>query len=132
MKLAVALAIIASTLTPVMPAHGYDDVDRWHDTAIRVGWPETMWPWLACVMYRESRGDPTAYNGKDPGYGSFGLMQLNMGKGRWGTWRVYGPILGYDITTLYNPSVNLAVALDLYHRAKKARLRPWGRSCGWR
>lgn len=121
--------VAAATAPPTVAAHPNPNVEQWHDEAIAVGWPEQAWPRLSCIIGRESHGDETAYNGRDPGYGSFGLTQLNMSKGRFGTWAAYAPILSGDITHLYDPTVNLAVALDLYHRAERAwgnGWRPWG------
>lgn len=127
--LCVVLTICAFTLPPT-PVHSTTPhvdgaVARWHDTAIAVGWPEASWPRLACILARESGGDPTAYNGRDPGHGSYGLAQVNMSKGRFGTWRLYAPILSHDITQLFDPTVNLAVALDLSERARRMWGDPW-------
>lgn len=109
--------------------HPHPDVERWHSTALAAGWPESQWKRLSCVIRRESLGQPRAHNPRDPGYGSYGLAQLNMSKGKSGTWALYSPRLGGDITALYDPLTNLTIARDLYLRAQRMWAngwKPWG------
>ena len=78
--------------------------------AITAGWPADQAPMLAKVMYRESRCIPTAYNGKDTGGGSYGLLQMN------GQHKLWLMQLGYinSLDDLFNPDINLRAALHLY------------------
>ena len=78
--------------------------------AITAGWPADQAPMLARVMYRESRCIPTAYNGKDTGGGSYGLLQMN------GQHKLWLMQLGYinSLDDLFNPDINLRAALHLY------------------
>lgn len=102
----------------------HPEVEQWHQVALDAGWPESDWRWLACVMWRESRGDPGAYNGRGRDR-SYGLMQLNMrAHAGW-----VGPLVGGDFARLFEPSVNLAVARQLLDAAGRS---PWStrrRSC---
>ena len=78
--------------------------------AISAGWPADQAPTLARVMFRESRCIPTAYNGKDTGGGSYGLLQVN---GQHKHWLIQtGYITSLD--DLFNPDINLRAALHLY------------------
>lgn len=76
-------------------------VGRWHDLAIQVGWTEAQWPTVACIIHRESRGQPNAHNSA----GATGLMQIL---------QRYHPGVN-----LYDPATNLRTGLKLY------RLRGW-------
>ena len=51
----------------------YGVCGEWHDTAIRVGWDETVWSQLQQVIWRESRCQADAWNGADAG-----LLQVNV------------------------------------------------------
>lgn len=122
-----------ATVSPVVPAipagsyrHPSAAVEQWHLAALSIGWPDAAWPRLSCIIARESGGNPLAFNGADPGLGSFGLLQLNLSLGKSGTWALWGPALGWDSTALYDAGTNLRFGLDLYHRA----LRMWGN--GWK
>lgn len=109
--------------------HPNPNVERWHQTALDAGWPESEWKRVSCIIFRESGGIPTAHNPRDPGLGSFGLMQLNLSLGSQGTWALWGPGLGWDSSRLYDPATNLRYARELYERAKRmwgAPWRPWG------
>lgn len=118
-------AITTTTVpTPVAPAGSR--CPNFYDEALAAGWPASSWKRIDYIMFRESRCDASAHNPRDPGYGSFGLMQLNMSKGQYGTWALFGPILGGDMTRLYNPLTNLSAARTLFLRAQQM----WG--CGWK
>lgn len=81
-------------------------VGRWTRLARRTGWGWPTLPTLMPVMYRESRGDPTASNG-----GVYlGLLQI---------WRAHVP----DPERLTVPSYNLRVGLRLY---RESGWGPWG------
>lgn len=88
--------------------------------AMQAGWAETDWSRLDAIIYRESRCQPTAYNGYGPD-NSYGITQLNMKAHR--SW--VGPLVGWDFNRLYDPVVNLTVARQLYFKA----VDYYG--CGW-
>jgi hypothetical protein len=88
--------------------------------ALNAGWSPAQWERLSLIIWRESRCQPTAYNGRGRD-DSYGLMQLNMRAHR--SW--VGPLVGWDFTKLYQPETNLRVARQLYDRAR----RMFG--CGW-
>lgn len=93
------------------------NIEQWHDPAITAGWPESEWRWLACVIRRESGGDPTAFNGRGRDL-SYGLTQLNMrALARW-----VAPIIGTDYNQLFDPATNLAVAHALWGQTGRS---PW-------
>ncbi len=73
------------------------------------------------ICHRESRGNTFAHNEHDPHSGSYGLWQVN---GSWTTVtsRVCKTPWG-DMTALYRPSCNAAVAAYLY---RDEGLAPWG------
>lgn len=116
---------VDGTVTPYAAPAG-SRCPQFYDEAMAAGWPTSQWGRLDYVMFRESRCNPTVHNRHDPGYGSFGLVQLNMSKGKYGTWAFFSPMLGGDITKLYDPLTNLSLARQLYQRA----LNAW--NCGWR
>lgn len=104
-------------------AHSYPTaVTRWRDEALAAGWPSYMWPWLRCVINRESRGNPRAYNGRDPAGGSRGLTQINGINTR--SLRRAGIIR--NAQDLYNPVRNLRAARFLF---RHHGTRPWGGAC---
>lgn len=95
--------------------------------AIQAGWPESDWPRLDYIMYRESRCQPGVYNGVGAD-NSYGLMQLNMKAHR--GW--VGPLVGWDFNRLYDPVTNLWIARDLYFQAVDyygCGWRPWSMGC---
>lgn len=106
--------------------HPVPAVEQWHAIAVAAGWPESDWGRLSCIINRESGGVPTAHNPRDPGLGSFGLVQVNLSLGSQGTWALYGPRLGWNSAALLDPLTNLTIARDLFGRAQ----RMWGD--GWR
>jgi hypothetical protein len=78
--------------------------ERWLPLARHVGWPRDQEATLVKVIWRESNGIPTVG-------GTFrGLMQV---------WVEHSPL------NLYNPHVNLAVSLQLWHREG---WRPWSQT----
>ena len=101
----IALTPIATTTTAVPKGCAAYVAD-----AISAGWPADQAPTLARVMFRESRCIPTAYNAKDTGGGSYGLLQVNGQHKRW--LMETGYINSLD--DLFNPDINLRAALQLY------------------
>lgn len=115
--------ILLAIPDPLPDAYPYPPVERWHQTAIDTGWGDD-WARLACVIDRESDGNPDAHTvGRHDN--SFGLTQLNMLAHH--TW--VGPLVGYDYTRLYDPTTNLTVARHLYTLASDVYgngWQPWG------
>jgi hypothetical protein len=56
----------------------YGPCGEWRDLALSVGWPESEWPRLGYILYRESRCTPYAWNGADAG-----LSQINQIHRKW-------------------------------------------------
>jgi hypothetical protein len=56
----------------------YGPCGEWRDLALSVGWPESEWPRLGYILYRESRCTPFAWNGADAG-----LSQINQVHRQW-------------------------------------------------
>jgi len=88
-------------------------VARWARLASDVGWPRSQWGQLFFVIYRESRGIPTA---KNPASTASGLLQFLAqhfnGTGDYG-WR-FDP---------FDPRQNLRYGLLLW---QKLGWSPWG------
>jgi len=78
--------------------------------AITAGWPADQAPVLARVMFRESRCNPLAWNGKDSNGGSRGLLQIN---GVHETWLIEAGIIT-KLDDLFYPDVNIRAAVHLY------------------
>ena len=79
-------------------------------------WPAYLWPTVACIVQRESRGDPYAVGSA----GERGLMQVHPV-----TW----PYLAqYGITpdSLFDPTTNIRAGYLLY---QVNGLAPWGGGC---
>ena len=94
-----------------------------YTAAMNAGWTHDQWSKIDFIMWRESRCTSTAYNGRGRD-NSYGLMQLNMKAHK--SW--VGPMVNWDFTQLYNPTVNLTVAKALYTRAQKmfgCGFQPW-------
>lgn len=111
---------VDGSLTPYKAPSG-SRCPQFYDEALAAGWPKAQWNRIDYIMYRESRCDPSQYNGKGRD-NSYGLMQLNMKALK--SW--VGPLVGWDFTKLYDPYTNLSIARQLYHRA----IGYW--NCGWR
>lgn len=109
----IALAISVGALQPATravttsqvqppPATLYVDpgasCGEWWQLAVDVGWPERELPTVDRVMWCESRCEPHAYNRS----GASGLMQVL---------KTHAPD-----ADLFDPSTNLAVALDVWRR----------------
>lgn len=117
-----------TTVVPDRYHHHSADVDRWYEVAIAAGWPAEDWPRLACIIHRESRGQPDAHNTRHPD-NSYGLIQLNMRAHR----RWVGPLVGGDFTQLFDGFVNLKTGRTLYEMAVGYYgngWRPWFASDG--
>lgn len=126
---AISVATEADSVEVVRPEagctykHWYANVERWHAAALNAGWSQCQWYRLSCVIYRESRGNPMAWNKADPGRGSVGLTQIN--SAHWG-WLARAGVIRWPYD-LFTGSVNLRAARALY--VKAGGWAPWG-SCG--
>ena len=87
---------------------------RWAGVARDAGWPRRLIPWLTCIIWRESAGNPKAWNRGDGGRyeGSKGLMQILWIHVPW--LRRAGVIR--TSADLFNPWRNLRAAWLLYQR----------------
>lgn len=104
----VALAPLPTTTTTTVPP--VKGCAQYVADAITYGWPADQAPTLARIMFRESRCNPMAWNGKDSNGGSRGLLQMN---GTHEQWLIeQGFITKLD--DLFYPDVNLKSALHLY------------------
>ena len=126
-----AAAVATQPATPVVPrttlpapttlpayVHPDPNVERWHALALSVGWPEAEWAWLSCVVFRESRGMPDAYNGRDRDR-SYGLAQLNTKGALWGWYVALGLT---DRAQLFDPTTNLSAARAMFRQYGR---KPW-------
>jgi hypothetical protein len=80
------------------------NVERWHQAALQAGWSESQWPKLACVINRESRGNPLSRTGH-----YFGLLQIN--NGALGYIQQAG---GSSVWDLFDGPMNLRVGYRMY------------------
>lgn len=108
-----------STPTGLHAASYPTSSSKWIEVASSAGWPEHKLPFVACVIARESRGIPTAYNGRRRDR-SYGLMQLNT-KGRLWSWYTERGLTSKD--QLFDPYINLRYGFLLWQEYPNA----WGR-----
>ena len=95
-------------LEPPIPADALHP--EWWALARQVGWDEDQMMTLDYVIHRESRGQTSAFNPKDPNGGSRCLIQIN---GSWTRWlRNKGVLTKAD--DLYNPRTCLTAGLTIY------------------
>ena len=95
-------------LEPPIPADALHP--EWWALARQVGWDEDQMMTLDYVIHRESRGQTSAFNPKDPNGGSRCLIQIN---GSWTRWlRDKGVLTKAD--DLYNPRTCLTAGLTIY------------------
>lgn len=106
--------VLASALCP-----------QWWQTAVDVGWRESLLPTLDYLMWRESRCNPASHNTDDPNGGSRGLVQVN---GFWTPWLASRGIVKRS-EGLFGPQRNLRAALAIYNYADARYdngFGPWG------
>ena len=95
-------------LEPPIPADALHP--EWWALARQVGWDENQMMILDYVIHRESRGQTSAFNPKDPNGGSRCLIQIN---GSWTRWlRDKGILTKAD--DLFNPRTCLTAGLTIY------------------
>jgi hypothetical protein len=125
-KIAISISIVAGGLVPpVSIAQAKHDrmypvevpasalCPQWWQTAVDVGWRESLLPTLDYLMWRESRCLPDQHNKKDPVGGSRGLVQVN---GFWTPWLASKGIVKRS-EGLFGPRRNLRAALAIYNYA---------------
>jgi len=89
---------------------------QYHGLLAAEGLPVT---YFARIMYRESKCDPTAYNGKHRDR-SYGLLQINTKGALWGELQRRCGLTSKD--QLFDPATNVACAARLY---RVYGTRPW-------
>ena len=95
-------------LEPPIPADALHP--EWWALAREIGWDEDQMMTLDYVIHRESRGQTSAFNPKDPNGGSRCLIQIN---GSWTRWlRDKGVLTKAD--DLFNPRTCLTAGLTIY------------------
>lgn len=105
---AVDYQIRETILEPPIPADALHP--EWWALAREVGWDEDQMMILDYVIHRESRGQTSAFNPKDPNGGSRCLIQIN---GSWTRWlRDKGVLTKAD--DLFNPRTCLTAGLTIY------------------
>ena len=108
-----------TTTTTTLPPGGYRHpkatVERWHGVALEVGWAESDWKRLSCVINVESSGNPRAKNPSS----AMGLLQI--------LYRAHRRWVGPDSSILLDGRTNLRLGLKLF---KAGGWRPWGNICG--
>lgn len=134
-KKAMSIAVVAASFVALsIPASASAEIatrkapansrcPQHYQAAMNAGWTHSQWAQIDFIMWRESRCQPTAYNGRGRD-NSYGLMQLNMRAHR--SW--VGPMVGWDFTRLYQPETNLRVAKHLYDKARTmfgCGFQPW-------
>jgi hypothetical protein len=97
-------------------------VPQWWALAREVGWAEDQLLILDMVIYRESRGNPDAWNKQDPFTGSRGLTQVN---GSWRGWLRDKGIITRN-ADLFDPRVNLTAALAMWQYGMDRYDWGWG------
>lgn len=108
----------------------YGKCGEWRELALQVGWPESEWPIMSHVLYRESRCSTVSHYKADPMSGSRGLMQIN---GYWcrptrysqnGWLQDHGILDTCD--DLFVPEINLKAGLLIWLYGEQKH------GCGWR
>lgn len=92
---------------------------QWTGLAADVGWPTERLEWLSGIMYRESRCDPMAYNGRNLDR-SYGLLQINTYGSLWD--ELVRRCNLTDKSQLHDARTNLACGYQLY---KAYGTNPW-------
>lgn len=107
---------------------------EWFPLAIEVGWPDSEWPTLDRVLWRESRCLPTAHNESDPRHGSqwgsVSLLQLNSFWCLPSRYSERGWLQDQGIVEtcddLFDPRTNLLAGLAIYQYGVERHGYGWG------
>lgn len=107
---------IPGTVVPAIPPTPAPTVpvgpcSQWTSTAAAVGWPTERLEWLSGIMYRESRCQPWAHNGRNRD-DSYGLLQMNTKDALWGELQRRCGLTSKG--QLFDPATNLACGYKLY------------------
>lgn len=118
---------VVVTIPPKQPLGGVENrvvypthplCPQWAEIVVLAGWSETEMLRLDEIMYRESRCEPLAHNGRDVNGGSIGLMQVNAYWCKPSNWTKNGWLQDRGILTacgeLYYPLTNLKAARAIY------------------
>lgn len=91
--------------------------EQFAQLAINLGWPAIEYDKIVKVIERESHGNPSAHNRKDPMSGSYGLFQLNgfWCKGPNSYLQKAGLITSCE--NLLDPQTNIKAALIIWTRS---------------
>lgn len=95
----------APAVSHIHKAHWSPDTERWYKLAMKVGWKESQWPILSCIIHRESHGLPYVVNKHSD---ATGLLQILAHF--------------YPKNNLKDPEQNLRAGLQLY---KLMWWQPW-------
>lgn len=114
----------------VLSVEGERSCPGWMDLARQVGWPEDQLEKLSFVIWRESRCQPDALNGKDPNGGSTGLTQINHYWCKPNRWTPNGWLQDRGALSacpdLFDPEVNLRSALLVWFYSVERHGYGWG------
>lgn len=103
----------------VAPSTAVGPCSQWTGLAAEVGWPADRLEWLSVIMYRESRCDPSAYNGRNRDR-SYGLLQVNTLGSLWGELQRRCGLS--DPSQLHDARTNLACGYKLF---QAYGTKPW-------
>lgn len=101
------------------PSTAVGPCSQWTGLAAEVGWPIDKLSWLSGIMWRESRCDPLAYNGRNLDR-SYGLLQINTYGSIWGELQRRCGLTSQS--QLHDARTNLACGYQLY---KAYGTNPW-------
>lgn len=120
---------VSSTTTVWVEPQPKSECEIALQTALDVGWPAKELAKLAVIMWRESRCSPSAHNAKDPGSGSYSLLQINS---YWCEPNRYWPQgwlqakgIVTTCTDLYDPATNLRAGLAIW---RNSSWQPWSKN----
>lgn len=117
---AAAVTTTVAATTTTVPVPGDWQCPDAVNTAAAVGWPADELAALDAVVWRESRCQPDAYNGRNRDR-SYGLMQINTKGDLWPDRR---DLCGLGVPPdLWDPATNLTCGLHLFRRSGWG---PWG------
>jgi hypothetical protein len=93
-----------------LPIPATAKVPQWWTLAREVGWAEKDLPILDRVIWRESKGQPDAFNPDDPNGGSVCLLQINL---FWVKYLRHSGVIK-KASELYDPKICLTAGLAIH------------------